>query len=148
MVKMPEKMIFRSYIHHTLVKSMVAIIDAVLLIKDAQRWLVGEQHIRIVWDATKQFGKDSVKVILHEHRHPIELEAINGSAFIAEIMHIIWQTFNVGTIKAVVVIPGNENLVGIRKAAKPFDEVLDFLFGAIFSNIASVNDNVCFRQID
>jgi hypothetical protein len=41
----------------------------------------------------------------------------------------------------------NEDFVLVRQLAKPFDEVLDFLFGAILSDVTSMHDEIGFRQI-
>jgi acetyl-CoA acetyltransferase len=70
-----------------------------------------------------------------------------ADAVIAEIMHIVWQAFNVGIIQAIIVIACNEDLVFVRQATKPFDEVLYFLFCAFFSDVACMHDHIGFRQI-
>ena len=140
---MPEKMAFWPYIHHTLEKSIVAIIDAVLFIENAQWRLMSKQHIRVSRDAAKQLREVAVKVVLQKHGNSIELNAIYADAVIAEIMHIVWQAFNVGIIQAIIVIACNEDLVFVRKAAKPFDEVLYFLF----SDVACMHDYIGFRQV-
>ena len=44
-------------------------------------------------------------------------------------------------------IPCNEDLVSIGQAAKPFDEVLDFLFGAILSDVTGMHNDIGIRQI-
>ena len=62
-------------------------------------------------------------------------------------MHNVWQTFNVGSIQAIVVIACDENLVFVRQVAKPFDEVFDFLFGAVFSDVTSMNYDISFRHV-
>ena len=106
-----------------------------------------KQHIRISRDAAKQLKEVAVKVVLQKHRHTVKLDAVNGDAVIAEIMHIIWQAFNVGTIQTIVMVACNEDLVLVRQLAKPFDEVLDFLFGAVFSDVTRMHDDIGIRQI-
>ena len=106
-----------------------------------------KQHIRISRDAAKQLREVAVKVVLQKHRHTVKLDAVNGDAVIAEIMYIVWQAFNVGTIQAIIVIACNEDLVFVRQAAKPFDEVLYFLFSAFFSDVACMHDYIGLRQI-
>ena len=41
----------------------------------------------------------------------------------------------------------NEDFVLVRQLAKPLDEVLDFLFGAVFGDVTRMHDDIGLRQI-
>ena len=81
------------------------------------------------------------------HRHTVELDAVDGNCLVAEIMHIVGQSFNVCAIKAHVVVAGNEDLVTVRQAAEPFHETFSFLYGAILGDVSGVCHNVGFGQV-
>ena len=146
MVLVTEKMVSGPDIHHTLIQVIVAIIDAILLVQDTQWRLVRQQHISIVWNAAKQFREATLQIVLDKHGYAVKLDTIDGDGVVAEVMHVVGQTFQLGAIKAKVVVASNKNLVLIRQAAKPFNKVLDFFLGAVLGKVARVDDDVGFRQ--
>lgn len=48
--------------------------------------------------------------ITHEHRNPVESQTLNLDAGIAEIMHIVVKTVDIGSIQAVIVVAADEIL--------------------------------------
>ena len=50
-------------------------------------------------------------------------------------MHILIQSVYLGSIKTGIVIATDENLVGIRKVAKPIHKINGFLLTSIHSKI-------------
>ena len=93
MVLVTEKMVSGPDIHHALIQVIVAIIDAILLVQDTQWRLVRQQHISIVGNAAKQFREVTLQIVLDKHGHAVKLDTIDGDGVVAEIMHVVGQTF-------------------------------------------------------
>jgi len=62
-------------------------------------------------------------------------------------MHILIQPIYLGSIKTGIVIATDENLVEIRKVAKPIHEINGFLLASIHGEISRMYKDVSIRQL-
>ena len=85
--------------------------------------------------------------ITHEHRNPVESQTLNLYAGIAEIMHIVVKTVDIGSIQAVIVVAADENLVAIRQIAEPAEKVNRFLLATDQSEVAGIKHYISLGQI-
>ena len=61
--------------------------------------------------------------ILHEHRHAIELYAVNINTGVAEVVYIVRQSFHlVCSIHSHIVVACDKHLMLIRQVAEPLHE--------------------------
>ena len=62
-------------------------------------------------------------------------------------MHIVVKTVDVGSIKAVIVVAADENLVSIWQIAEPVHEVDCLGFTSVHGKIAGMDHHIGFGQI-
>lgn len=72
------------------------------------------ENIRVVGNIGKVATLAVRYAIFKKHRHAIELNSVYLNAGVAEIMHIVIKPVDIGSIKAVIVVATNKNLVAIR----------------------------------
>lgn len=100
-------------------------------------------------------GGDSVIVaalavgyaIAHEHRDTVELQTLNLNSGIAQVMHIVVKTLDVGSIKAVVVVTADEYLVAIWQVAELVEKINRFLLGPNHTEVAGMYHHIDLGQI-
>mgnify|MGYP007026883885 CR=1 FL=1 len=62
-------------------------------------------------------------------------------------MHIVVKAINIGSIKAVVMVAADENLVAIRQIAEPVEKVNRLLLATDHAEIAGMNHHISRGQI-
>ena len=85
--------------------------------------------------------------ITHEHRNPVESQTLNLDAGIAEIMHIVVKTIDIGSIQAVIVVAADEYFVFIWQVTKPVEKINCFLFCPYHTEVAGMYDHIGLGQI-
>ena len=146
-VDMPEKMQPGTDNRNTAKKFFRAVIDIVVKIKDAQWRRVGNENVRTVGDICIMLGLAAGYAVAHEHRNAIKFNSVNYYAGIAQVMHVIVESVNLGTIKAFVVVAADEYLLQIRKVAEPVQEIQCFLLAAVHCKIAGMHHDIGLGQI-
>lgn len=62
-------------------------------------------------------------------------------------MHIAIKTADIGSIKAIVMVPADENFVFIRQVAEPVEKVNRFLFATYHTEITGMYHHISLGQI-
>lgn len=124
-----------------------AIVDTAIEIKDSVYRRMGDQNIGIFGDAGIVAALAIGYAIAHEHRDTIEFQSVNLDAGIAQVMHIVVKAIDVGSIKAVIMVAADENLVAIRQIAEPVEKVNRFLLTTDHAEITGMYHHIGLRQI-
>lgn len=146
-VYMSEKMQPGTDNRNTAKKFFRAVIDIVVKIKDAQWRRVGNENVRTVGDICIMLGLAAGYAVAHKHRDSIESHTADFHTGIAQVMHVIVESVNLGTIKAFVVVAADEYLLQIRKVAEPVQEIQCFLLAAVHCKIAGMHHDIGLGQI-
>lgn len=146
-VDMPEKMQSGLDSCYAGEKLFRTIVDIVVKIEDAQWRRVGNENVRIVGDICIMLGLAAGYAVAHEHRNAIKFNSVNYYAGIAQVMHVIVESVNLGTIKAFVVVAADEYLLQIRKVAEPVQEIQCFLLASCHSKITGMHNYIGLGQI-
>ena len=107
---------------------------------------MGDYNIR-----TQRYLTDMLLVctglfIAYEHRHTIEMQAFYLNARIAEIMDMLRESFQLGLVKTIIMVSGNEYFMWIRKFGQPFNKVEYFFFCACQGEIPRMDQHVRIGQ--
>ena len=124
-----------------------AIVDAVIEIKDSIGRRTGDKNVGIFGDMCIVAALAVCYAISHEHRDPVESQTLNLDAGIAEIMHIVVKTVDIGSIQAVIVVAADEYLVAIGQVAEPVEEINGFLLGSNHTEVAGMHHHIGLGQI-
>ena len=146
-VYMSEKMQPGTYCRNAAKKLLRAVIDIVVKVEDAQWWRVCNENVRIVGDICIMFGLTVSNAVAHEHWDSIEFHTADFHSGIAQVMHVIVESVNLGTIKAFVVVAADEYLLQIRKVAEPVQEIQCFLLASCHSKITGMHNYIGLGQI-
>lgn len=111
----PEKMQSGLDLCYSVEEFFQAIIDIAIKIQDTEWRRMGSENVRLIWDISIMFGLTISYVIANKHRDTKELHSINFYYGIVQKMHIIFKSVNSGTVKVIVIVVANENLLRIRK---------------------------------
>ena len=76
---------------------------------------MGNQYIDISRDIRNMLTLTVCNAIGHEHGDAVKLHTVNSDAACSEIVTVVIQTIDIGIIQAIVVVAGNEYLMGIRQ---------------------------------
>lgn len=125
---MPEKMQLGLYVNDSCVQEVIAVMVACLsfvfaTIEYSVRWLMCNENICVIGDVLDVLLVSAVHGIFHEHRHAIELYAVNINTGVAEVVYIVRQSFHlVCSIHAHDMIACDKYLMLIRQVAEPLHE--------------------------
>ena len=100
-----------------------AVIDIVVKIEDAKRRCVGDENIRTFRNICIMFGLTVSNAVAHEHWDTIEFHTVNFHSGIAQVMYIVVEFVDGGTVKTVIVVAANEYLLQIRQVAEPVHKI-------------------------
>lgn len=100
-----------------------AVIDIVVKIEDAKRRCVGDENIRTFRNICIMFGLTVSNAVAHEHWDTIEFHTVNFHSGIAQVMYIVVESVDGGTVKTVIVVAANEYLLQIRQVAEPVHKI-------------------------
>lgn len=100
-----------------------AVIDIVVKIEDAKRRCVGDENIRTFRNICIMFGLTVSNAVVHEHWDTIEFHTVNFHSGIAQVMYIVVEFADGGTVKTVIVVAANEYLLQIRQVAEPVHKI-------------------------
>ena len=119
-----------------------AVIDIVVKIEDAERRRMGNENVRIFRNICIMLGLTVSNAVAHEHWDTIEFHTVNFHSGIAQIMYIVVESVDGGTVKTVVVVAANEYLLRIRKVAEPIHEIQRFLLAAVHGKVTRMHDDI------
>ena len=100
-----------------------AVIDIVVKIEDAERRRMGNENVRIFRNICIMFGLTVSNAVAHEHWDTIEFHTVNFHSGIAQVMYIVVESVDGGTVKTVIVVAANEYLLQIRQVAEPVHKI-------------------------
>ena len=123
------------------------VMDIVVKVEDAERRCVGDENIRVFRNICIMLGLAVRDAVAHEHWDTIEFHTADFHTGIAQVMHVIVESVNLGTIKAFVVVAANEYLLRTRKVAEPVHEIQRFLLAAVHGKVARMHNDVSLWQI-
>ena len=124
-----------------------AIVDAVVEIKDSIARRMGDQDVGVGGDSGIVAALAVGDAIAHEHRNTIELQAINLNSGVAQVMHIVVKSIDIGSIQTVIVVPADEYLMAIRQIAEPIEEINGFLLGSNHTKVSGMYHHIGIGQI-
>lgn len=124
-----------------------AIIDAVIEIKYSVCRRMCNKNVGILRNTCKVAALAVGDAIAHEHRDSIEFQSVDLDAGVAEIMHIVVKTVDIGSIQAIIVVAADEYLVAIWQIAEPVEKVNRFLLATYHAEIAGMNHYISLGQI-
>ena len=81
------------------------------------------------------FGLAVSNAVTHEHWDTIKFHTVNFHSGIAQIMYIVVESVDSGTVKTGVVVAANEYLLRIKKVAEPIHEIQRFLLAAVHGKV-------------
>ena len=99
------------------------IVDIVVKVEDAKRRCVGDENIRTFRNICIMFGLTVSNAVAHEHWDTIEFHTVNFHSGIAQVMYIVVESVDGGTVKTVIVVAANEYLLQIRQVAEPVHKI-------------------------
>ena len=146
-VDMSEKMQPGTYCRNAAKKLLRAVIDIVVKVEDAQWRRVCNENVRTVGDICIMLGLAAGYAVAHKHRDSIESHTADFHTGIAQVMHVIVESVNLGAIKAFVVVAADEYLLQIRKVAEPVQEIQCFLLASCHSKITGMHNYIGLGQI-
>ena len=136
LMDMAKQMQAGLYFFYPYQKFCRTIVNPIVKIKNAIGRTMGYQYIRAGWYGGIVTGLKLRYAIFHEHGDAIEFNSVNYHTGIAQIMYILIQPAYLGSIKTGIVIATDENLVRVRKVAKPIHEINGFLLASIHGEIS------------
>ena len=116
------------------------------IITYAQRRLMGNQNIRTGRNLTELLLVCTRQLIAYEHGCSIKMQASYLDARVTQIMDMLWEPFQLGLIKTIIMVSGNEYFMRIGKFGQPFNKVNDFLLRARRGKIPRMNQHICIGQ--
>ena len=122
-VDMPEKMQSGLDSCYAGEKLFRTIVDIVVKVEDAERRCVGDENIRVFRNICIMLGLAVRDAVAHEHWDTIEFHTVNFHSGIAQVMYIVVESVDGGTVKTVIVVAANEYLLQIRQVAEPVHKI-------------------------
>ena len=144
---MPEKMQVRLNCRYACKEFFRAVMDIVVKVENAKRRCVGDENIRTFRNICIMFGLTVSNAVAHEHWDTIEFHTVNFHSGIAQVMYIVVESVDGGTVKTVIVVAANEYLLRIRKVAEPVHEIQCLLLTAVHGKVTRMHDNVSLWQV-
>lgn len=124
-----------------------AIEDVMVEVKDSVSRTVSDEYIGIGGDFGIVAALPVGYTIAHEHRDAVEIQSVNLDACVTEIMHIVVEPADSGSIKALVMVAADENFMPIWQVAEPFEKVNCLLLGTHHAEVTGMNHHVSLGQI-
>ena len=124
-----------------------AIVDAVVKVEDAISRGMCYQYVSVGGNSGIVAALAVGYAIAHKHWNAVEFNTIYFDAGIAKIMHVVVKAVDVGSIKAVVVVAADENLVAIGQIAEPVEKINRFLFASDHTEISGMYHHISLGQI-
>lgn len=140
---MAEKMDARLDAGDLLEQGVISPVDISRKVPYAQWGLVADQDIRIGRNPVDMLFVCTCQVIAYKHGHSVEVQTFYCHARVAEIMHMLRQPFQLGLVKAIVMISGDEYFVRMREGSQPFDKIKGFFLRARHGEVPGVDKHVC-----
>ena len=107
--------------------------DAYRLVKNHNRWLMGNNYISAKW-------YQGFWVVIG---NPIKPDSINFDTRILEEIYVMWQIlYSYSIPKTEIMITSNEYLMGIRQFDVPIEEVKHLFLSTIIADVTAMNDDI------
>lgn len=144
---MAEKMGFKVQIRQFHQNFFGSIVDIVIEVKDAVGRGMGYKDVCIVRNTGIIPALAVGDAVAHKHGDAVKLHTFDFYARIAQVMHVVIEPVDVGSIETFVVIAADEYLVAIREVAVPVEKINGFRFAAGHAEVTGMYYNIGLGQI-
>ena len=108
---------------------------------------MGNQYIDISRDIRNMLTLTVCNAIGHEHGDAVKLHTVNSDAACSEIVTVVIQTIDIGIIQAIVVVAGNESLLGLRQVTKPVEKANSLVHFTAEGKVSGMYNHVGSRKV-